>query len=124
MKRSVVARRPRHAGVVALEFALLVPVVGLLLLAVVLAGVHAVDQIVVQDAARAGVRSAATTTADGPPRSAALEAAGGREVRVVILPVRRVEGGRVNVSVVYTRDVGWLSWTVHGRATATVEPGV
>lgn len=114
----------RQDGVVTLEFALLIPVVGVLLLAVLLAGVHAVDQIAVQDAARAGARSAVTTRQVEPPRRAAQGAVGDREVQVVILPAGRRPGTQVNVTVLYRRQLPWISWSVTGRAVGIVEPGV
>lgn len=108
---------------VALEFALLVPVVALLLLAVLLAGVHALDQLTVQDAAAAGARAAATSRDDRSAREAVDEVLDGRPAWVVVSPARRRPGDRVVVRVTRTRDVGWLTWTVIGEATATTEPG-
>jgi Flp pilus assembly protein TadG len=108
--------------VVTLEFAMLVPVVGLMFLAVLLAGIHATDQIAVQDAARAAARTAATTAANGSVLEVAYLAAAPRVVRVTVLPTRRVSGTAVHVTVVHTRDVGWLQWTVIGKATAVAEP--
>ncbi len=111
-------------GVLALEFALLLPVVGLVLLAVTLVAVHGVDQVVVQDAARHAARVAATTRAGDGPAEAATEAAHPREVSVVVRPAVRRPGDGVLVAVRHTRHVGFLHWTVTGVARAVAEPAV
>lgn len=107
-----------------LEFALLLPVIGLVVLAIVLAGIHGVDQVSVQDAARQAARVAATTRAGDAPEQAAQDAAFPRQVSVVVKPATRKPGDRILVAVKHTRDVGWLHWTVTGIAHTVAEPRV
>ena len=109
-------------GVLSLEFALLLPVVAMVLMAIVLAAVHGVDQLAVQEAARQAARVAATTRAGEAPTAAASESAFPRIVSVVVKPASRRPGDRVLVAVRHTRDVGWLHWTVTGVAHAVAEP--
>lgn len=121
---ALLGRRRNQGGVVALEFALLVPVVSLLVFVVILAGVHAVDQVAVQDAARGAARAAATSRSEAAAREVAAEALAGRSASLSILPPRRRAGDRFTVTVTWTRDVGPITWTVRGQAVAVTEPGV
>lgn len=102
------------------EFAVLLPVVALLVGVVVALAACAAAQLRCADAARAGARAAAIGEGDADVATVA----------------RRVAGDRVRVAV--ARDAGWVAvtvestvgpdvplvggLTVHGSATAWVEP--
>lgn len=119
-------RRPtgphqRQAGVAALEFALSLPLVALLLVAGLgLTGVVRTT-LVVQEAARLGVRVAAVEPDDGAVRRAVIDVVG-PDATVVVGP-RRVHDV-VTVTVEVPVEVAGLRHRVVARAAAVVEPVV
>ncbi len=116
--------RPRDGdgGILALEFALVLPLVGVLMLALVLAGVHAVDQLQVAEAARVAARAAAVTSSGDAPIRAAREAAAPRDIEVLVVPAVRRHGDPIEVTVRHRRDVGFVHWLVEASAVAVAEP--
>ena len=112
------------AGSLSLEFALVIPVVFVLVMLVFHAAVYARDALVAQDAARAGARSAATTTSDDAVVEVVRAAVDGRAVDVVVTPSLRRSGQLVSVAVTLTSRAGLGTTTVTVRAVAVVEPGV
>lgn len=96
-----------EAGQAAVEVALLLPVVALLLLAVVQCALVVRDQVLVVHAAREAARAAAVDPSPRAPRQAALEAAGLDDAR---LQVRFVpaggQGEPVSVEISYRSVTG------------------
>ena len=93
---------PDEDGQAAVEVALLLPVVALLLLAVVQCALVVRDQVLVVHAAREAARAAAIDPSPRAPRRAALEAAGldGARLRVRLLPAGGM-GEPVSVEISY-----------------------
>ena len=90
-------------GSAAVEFALVLPLVLLMAVAVVQVGVLVKDRLIVQDASRAGAREAAVTADDGAVHQAVVEAAAGLDPAALVVTVTR-EGGSgsgVTVDVLY-----------------------
>ena len=105
-----------------LEFALLLPLVALLLVATLqLAGLVR-DVLVVQDLARQAARVAAVSNDDGPVRAVVGDRLPG--TTVVITPPRRRSGTTVRVVVRHVAEVAGQRVPLVGRAAALVEPGV
>jgi Flp pilus assembly protein TadG len=108
-------RGSNERGSAAVEFALLLPILLMVLVAVVQVGVIARDRLLLSQAARAGAREAAITDSADAIRDAAVRAAPGLDADRLGLEVAR-EGGRgspVNVSASYEVPVasvlaGWL----------------
>lgn len=102
-------------GSAAVEFALLLPILLVVLLAAVQVAVVARDRLLLSQAARAGAREAAITESETAVRDAATQAAPGLDPDRLELEIAR-EGGRgspVIVSVSYEVPVaavlaGWL----------------
>ena len=123
--------RRREDGSVVVEFALLLPILFLVLLAAVQVGLLARDQLLLTQASRAGAREAAVTLDDAAIRDAALSAAPGLDpARLVVGVVREgTQGDPVTVEVRYEAPVavalaGWLlptSVELRGRATMRQE---
>jgi len=123
--------RRREDGSVVVEFALLLPILFLVLLAAVQVGLLARDQLLLTQASRAGAREAAVTLDDVAIRDAALSAAPGLDpTRLVVGVVREgTQGDPVTVEVRYEAPVaialaGWLlptSVELRGRATMRQE---
>lgn len=84
-----------NRGSVTVEFALVFPLVGLVLLALLQTGLTVRSRILVAQAAREGARQATTTDNDGEIRRAAIIAAGGL--------------GGDGLSVTYSAPEGWRS---------------
>lgn len=117
-------RRADEHGVVSLEWMLALP---LLALAVVgLLEVTAVmrDALLVHDAARAGVRAAATSTGTAPVEAAVAARLGPLDHAVEVSPRERTAGDLVEVTVAAERAVGPVTHPVRARAVARVEPVV
>lgn len=120
-------RGPRgrgQRGVVSLEWVLALP---LLVLAV--AGILEVagvvrDALLVHDAARAGVRAAATSSGTTAVESAVVRSLPGRAHEVVVTPRRRSDGDQVEVEVVLERTLGPVTHRLRASAIARVEPAV
>lgn len=93
---------PRHAGQSTVELALLLPVVALLLLAVLQAGLVARDIVLVTHASREAARAAAVDPGPGVARRAALAASGLAPERLHVTAARRSgPDGRVRVVLTY-----------------------
>lgn len=120
-------RRRDERGSAVVEFALLLPLVLMMLLALVQVGVLARDRLLVVHAGRAGAREAAIQESDVAVRDAVIAAAAGLDPAHLDIEVQRV-GGRgdpVSVAVSYEAPVagvlaGWLlPPTVTFATTAT-----
>jgi Flp pilus assembly protein TadG len=115
------------------EFALVLPVLLLLLLALVQVGVLARDRLMLAQASRAGAREAAITDSEPAIVEAATRAAPGLEPSRLRLTIQRVgtRGAPVTVSVAYDVPVvaalaGWLlpsSITLDAESTTRQEFG-
>jgi Flp pilus assembly protein TadG len=125
--------RPRDGerGTSAIEFALVLPLLLLLLLALVQVGVLAHDQLVLTQASRAGAREAAVGPSAGAVDEAVRNAAvglDGERLRVEIVRAG-ARGSPVTVSLTYEAPIattlaGWLfpdSVTLRGSATMRQE---
>jgi len=113
VRRNAIRIAERGSAVV--EFALLLPIVFLVLLAVVQVGVLASDQLVITQAARAGARAASIEAGDDAAREAAVGAAAGLDPARLTVTVSRSgsQGDPVAVAVAYEAPVaglisGWL----------------
>jgi Flp pilus assembly protein TadG len=119
-------------GAVAVEFALVLPLVLMMVLALLQIGLWAKDQLVVLEVARAGAREGAVTRDDHRTRQVAEDAASSLETSRLEIQVER--GGElgtpVTVTVLYEDPpvlpfVGWLfPATVRLHATATMRQEV
>jgi Flp pilus assembly protein TadG len=122
-----------ESGSAVVEFALLLPVLLLLLLAVVQVGVLASDRLLLAQAARAGAREAAIQEFDEAVREAATSAGAGLDPERLRLEVSRAgsRGSPVTVSLSYDVPIvgvlaGWLlpaTVTISTAATARQEFG-
>jgi Flp pilus assembly protein TadG len=106
----------RERGTAAVEFALVLPLVLLLVLALVQVGLFARDRLLVEAAARAGAREAAVTADDGEVGAAATAAAPTLIPERLHVDVVRVgtRGDTVTVHIVYDDPVriplvSWLT---------------
>jgi hypothetical protein len=119
-------------GSAVVEFALLLPILFLVLLAAVQVGLLARDQLVLTQAARAGAREAAVSLDGAVVLEAVHEAAPGLdETRLQVTLWREgAQGDPVRVALVYVAPVagplaGWLlPATVEIRASATMRQEV
>jgi Flp pilus assembly protein TadG len=122
-----------ESGSAVVEFALLLPILLLLLLAVVQVGVLASDRLLLAQAARAGAREAAIQESDVAVREAAASAGAGLDSERLRLEVARTgsRGSPVTVSLSYDVPIvgllaGWLlpaTVTISTAATARQEFG-
>ena len=125
-------RNDAEDGSAVVEFALLLPILFLVLLAVVQVGVLARDQLLLTQASRAGAREAAVTTDETAVRDAVARAAPGLDVARLDVAISRegTQGSPVTVSVGYEIAVasplaGWLlPATVRLDASATMRQEV
>jgi hypothetical protein len=118
------ATRHGQQGVVSLEWVLVLP---LLVLAV--AGILEVagvvrDTLLVHEAARAGVRAAATSTGSAAVEEAVGHSLPGAGHEVAVAPHERADGDLVEVTVVLERRLGPVTHRLSAAATARVEPAV
>ncbi|MGH2680374.1 MAG: TadE/TadG family type IV pilus assembly protein [Actinomycetota bacterium] len=118
--------RPCERGTAAVEFALVLPLVLVVALALVQTGLLVRDRLLVESAARAGARAAAVQDDPSAIRSAALAAAPSLDDGAVDLDVTRagVRGEPVTVSLRYAAAVrvpfvAWLFGDSVGMATST-----
>ncbi len=97
-----------------MEFALVLPLVLLLVLALLQVGLLVKDQVVLESSARAGVREAAVTTDDGAVRDAAVAAAVGLDPDRLTVTIDREGGGGTPASVAVGYDapiaVSFVAW--------------
>jgi Flp pilus assembly protein TadG len=115
------------------EFALLLPILLLVLLAFVQVGVLARDRLMLAQASRAGAREAAITDSDSAVMAAAASAGAGLDPARLRLTIERTgsRGSPVTVSIAYDVPVasvlaGWLLpsvVTLDATATARQEFG-
>ncbi len=119
---------PGQQGSAAVEFALVLPLLMVMVLALLQVGLLVKDQLVVVGAARAGAREAAVSPDDGRAREAAMNAAVTLRSEHIEVEVRR-DGGigtPAVVTVLYRASavVPFVEWlfpsTVKLRATATM----
>ena len=108
-------RRDAEGGTAAVEFALVLPLVLLVILALVQVGVFARDRVLVEAAARAGARAAALADDPAAVAAAAQAAAPGLDADTLAIVTARsgTRGDPVTVSVTYVDPVrvpvvGWL----------------
>ncbi len=94
-------------GSAAVEFALVLPLLLVVGLALLQVGLLAKDQLVVQEAARAGARQAAVSSDDGSVRDAVADAGGGLDRSRLTVSVSRDEAsdGPVSVVVAYEAPI-------------------
>ena len=110
-----------------MEFALVLPIVLVVALALVQVGLLARDRLLVEAAARAGARAAAVEADEAAIRAAALAAAPGLDPLASTVQVARggAQGDPVTVTIAYDEPIrvpliGWLVGTsVLMDATAT-----
>jgi len=105
-------------GSAAVEFALVLPLVLVVSLAIVQVGLLVKDQVLVEESARAGAREAAVSADDEQVRQAVLSAAVGLDEGQLDVTVTR-EGGAgsaVTVTVVYQApvDIPLVTWLFPG----------
>ena len=107
-------RRGSDRGSAAVEFALVLPILLMLALALVQVGVIVRDDLVLIGSARAGARQAAVAPDDGAVRDSVMAGAPGLDPsRLDVSIARTTRGGPVTVTVTYTAPeavpfVGWL----------------
>jgi len=90
-------------GSAALEFALVLPLVLTMTLAVLQVGLLVKDQLVLEESARAGARQGAVSIDDGSVRDSAIRAAVSLDPELLVVSVTREsgQGSGVTVAVVY-----------------------
>ena len=117
---------PGEAGTAAVEFALVLPLVLVVALALVQTGLLVRDRLLVEAAARAGARAGAVQEDPAAIRSAAIAAAPSLDDTAVVLDVTRVgaRGEPVTVSLRYDAPVrvpfvGWLFGSAIGIVAET-----
>jgi Flp pilus assembly protein TadG len=118
----------RERGSAVVEFALVLPLVLVMALAVVQVGLLARDRLLVEAAARAGARTAAVDPNDADAHDAAVGSAPGLDAASLSVTVKRggTRGDPVTVSVVYNDVirvplVSWLFGTSVSFDTTAVD---
>jgi len=119
--------RADEHGTAAVEFALVLPLLLVLTLALVQVGLLARDRLLVEAAARAGARSAAVDPSPDAARTAALAAGPGLDPGATSVQVTRAGGRGTPVTVTVDVEdailvpfIGWLlGSSVHFHAEAT-----
>lgn len=107
-----------------LEAVWMLPVLALLILGLLETAGVLRDVLLTHEAARAGARTAATTTSAPPVVSAAREAAPELDIRVEVSPAVRRDGDLARVVVTSRRAIGPVTHTLRAEAVARVEPAV
>lgn len=102
----------------------MLPILALLMFGLLETAAVIRDVLVVHEAARAGVRTAATTTGVEAPTESAREAAVELELNVTVEPASRSDGDLVTVTTSAQRSIGPFTHTVRAEAVAMVEPAV
>src|SRR2546426_4594684 len=118
MRRRGKSERGEERGSAVVEFALVLPLVLVMSLAIVQIGLLVKDQILVEEAARAGAREAAVTADDERVRQAVASAAVGLDETQLGVTIGR-EGGAgsaVTVTVEYQApvDIPLVTWLFPG----------
>jgi Flp pilus assembly protein TadG len=103
---------------------MVLPVLALLVIGVLEVAAVTRDVLVVHEAARAGVRAAATSTGTVTVVRAAREASPEIDVEVVVDPATRRDGDVVRVTASAHRQVFGVPTTVRATSVARVEPAV
>jgi Flp pilus assembly protein TadG len=118
---------PSDRGSAAVEFALVLPILLMLALALVQVGLFVRDDLVLAGSARAGARQAAVSADDESVHAAVTQGAPGLDPTRIDVTISRTErGGPATVSVAYSAVqavpfVGWLfPSSVTLRATAVM----
>lgn len=101
------ARRDGEGASATVEFALVLPLVLIMALALLQVGLLVKDQLVVEESARAGARQASVSTDDGSVRVAATEAAVSLDPNALAVAVSRGSGTGTPamVTVTYTDPI-------------------
>jgi Flp pilus assembly protein TadG len=107
-----------------LEAVLLLPVLALVVVGLWEVGGLLRDVLLTHEAARAGVRAAATSSGTQQPARAARAAAPELNLQVTTSPSHRSDGDLVEVEVETTRTIGPVTHRVRASAVARVEPAV
>lgn len=119
------AHRPAERGSLTLEAVLVLPILALLAVGLLQVAVVVSDVLLLHEAARAGARTAATTTGADPVVRAARAAAPELDGLVVdVRPVVRRDGDLAHVEVTLERRIGPMTHTLRARAVSRVEPAV
>jgi Flp pilus assembly protein TadG len=131
--RALCRRGTGEGASAAVEFALVLPLVLIMSLALVQVGLLVKDRLVVEGAARAGARQAAVSQDDGSVRQAAVDAAVSLDPQVIEVSVTRQGGSgtAADVTVIYHASVAiavvrWLfpsTIDLSARATMRQETG-
>jgi len=118
-------RRDAEGGTAAVEFALVLPLVLVVILALVQVGVFARDRVLVEAAARAGARAAALADDPAAVTAAAQAAAPGLDAGILAIVTARsgTRGDPVTVSVTYVDPVRVpvVGWLVGGSISLTAD---
>jgi hypothetical protein len=124
--RRVPGLRPRDAtdGSVSLEWLLVLPLVALTVAGILEVGAVVRDALLLQDAARVGVRAAATSTGDDEVARAVAGVLDGREHRVRVRPHARRDGDLVRVTVRLDRPLGPVTHRLRASGVGRTEPVV
>ncbi len=107
-----------------LEAVWVLPALALLVVGLLMAVGLVRDVLLLHEAARAGARTAATTTGAEPVLTAARAAAPELEMTVSVQPVARRDGDLARVEVRAARTIGPVRHALSARAVARVEPAV
>ena len=100
-------RRPDASGSAAVEFALVLPLLLVVGLALLQVGLLAKDQLVLQESARAGARQAAVSHDEGSVREAAMDAGASLDRARMQVSIQRAPAsdGPVTVTVTYDAPI-------------------
>lgn len=111
-------------GSLSLEAVLVLPILALVVVGLLEVAGFVRDVLLVHEAARAAVRTAATTSGREPVVAAARDAAPELSLEVVVDPPVRGDGDLVSVVVHTDRRVGPANHRLSARTVARVEPAV
>jgi len=117
--------RNDQRGSLSMEAVLILPVIAMLAVGLLQVAAIVSDVLLVHEAARAGARTAATTSGTAPVVQAARSAApelDGLTVRVQ--PIVRRDGDIARVEVSVDRTLGPVTHTLRARSVVRVEPAV
>ena len=120
----VTASHRAEAGVLSLEAVWVLPALALLVVGLLSAVGLVRDVLLLHEAARAGARTAATTTGQDAVVTAARRAAPELELTVTVRPTARRDGDLAQVEVRTSRTIGPVRHPLTARAVARVEPAV
>ena len=112
-------------GTAAVEFALVLPIVLMVVLAMVQVGLLVRDRLLVESAVRSGARTAAVEPGDDAIRSAVLRAAPALDAQAVSVATSRAgsQGDPVTVNVTYAASirVPFVAWLFPSGVTMRAE---